>query len=62
MMSRSGKRITKIRILFNISRSKGDLTMKLDQIIQQKIRNVFFKNYTQMVEKLLSDTFINNQS
>ena len=62
MMLRSGKRITKIRILFNISRSKGDLTMKLDQIIQQKIRNVFFKNYTQMVKKLLSDTFINNQS
>ena len=62
MMSRSGKRVTKIRILFNISRSKGDLTMKLDQIIQQKIRNVFFKNYTQMVKKLLSDTFINSQS
>ena len=62
MMLRSGKRITKIRILFNVSRSKGDLTMKLDQIIQQKIRNVFFKNYTQMVKKLLSDTFINNQS
>lgn len=62
MMSRSGKRITKIRILFNISRSKGDLTMKLDQIIQQKIRNVFFKNYTQIVKKLLLDTFINNQS
>ena len=62
MMLRSGKRITKIRILFNISRSKGDLTMKLDQIIQQKIRNVFFKNYTQMVKKILSDTFINNQS
>lgn len=62
MMLRSGKRITKIRILFNISRSKGDLTMKLDQIIQQKIRNVFFKNYTQMVKKLLSDTFINSQS
>ena len=62
MMLRSGKRITKIRILFNISRSKGDLTMNLDQIIQQKIRNVFFKNYTQMVKKLLSDTFINSQS
>ena len=36
-----------IHILSNISRSKGNQTMKFDQLIEYKNRNIFFKNHAQ---------------
>ena len=38
----------------NILRSKGNQTMKMGQLIEYKIRNIFLKNHTQnVVEKLV---------
>ena len=52
-----------IHILSNISRSKGIQTVKFGQLIEYKIRNIFFlKNHTQnVVEKLFPDPFLKNQ-
>ena len=51
--SQTEQQITTIRILPNISKSKGN----------QKMKIFFLKNYTQnVVEKLVSDHFIKNQN
>ena len=41
MTSQTGKQIITIHILPNSSRSKGSLTMKLGQLIEYDIRNIF---------------------
>ena len=56
MTSQSGKQTTKIHILLNISRSKGNQTMKFGQLIEYNTRKLFLKNRTQnMTEKLFPD-------
>ena len=46
-MSQSGQQIITIRILSNISRSKDNQTMKLGQIIEHNMINIFIeKSYT----------------
>ena len=53
MTSQLGKQTTAIHILPNISRSKGNQTMKYGQLIQYNMRNIFLKNHTEnVVEKL----------
>ena len=50
-------------MLPNISRSKGNQTMKFGQLIKYNMRNVFLKkSYTNMVEKLVPDSFMKNQT
>ena len=41
MKSQPGKQIIATHTLSNISRSKGNQTMKLGQLIEYKIRNIF---------------------
>ena len=48
-----------VHILPNISKSKGNQTMKFDQLIEYNMRNIFLeKSYTQNVVKLVPDPFI----
>ena len=45
--TQTGKQTIAIRILPNISRSKGNQTMKFDQLIEYNVRNIFLeKSYT----------------
>ena len=47
MTSHTGKQRDAIHILPNISRSKGNQTMKFDQLIECNMRNIFLeKSYT----------------
>ena len=47
MKSQSGKKTVAIHILVNISRSKGNQTMKFDQLKEYNMRNIFLeKSYT----------------
>ena len=47
MVSQSGKQTIGMHILPNISRSKGNQTIKFGQLIQYNMRNIFFeKSYT----------------
>ena len=47
----------------NISRSKGNQTMKFGQLIEYNVRNIYHKNHTQNVaEKLFSDPSLKNQN
>ena len=49
--------IITLRLLPNISRSKGNQTMKLGLLIEHDMRNVFLKNQTQnVIAKLASET------
>ena len=43
MTSRTGQQVIAIHILSNILRSKGNLTMKVDQLIKYKMRNIFLE-------------------
>ena len=48
-----------MHILLNISRNKGNQTMKVGQLIVENINNNFFKYHAQsMMEKLVPDPFI----
>ena len=42
-MSQSVKQTIAVHVLLNISRSKGNQTMKLGQLIEYKMRNIFLK-------------------
>ena len=47
--------------MHNFSKSKGKQTMKVGQLTEYNMRNIFieYKNFAQnMVEKLLLDTFL----
>ena len=47
----------------NISRSKGNQTMKFGQLIEYNMKNILLKNHTQnVVEKLFPDPFLKNQN
>ena len=47
MTSKRGQQTTLIHILPNISRRKGNQTMKFGQLIDYKMRNIFLeKSYT----------------
>ena len=47
MTSQGGKQTIAIHILVNISRSKGNQAMKLGQLIEYNMRNIFVKkSYT----------------
>ena len=61
MTSQPGKRTIAIHILPKNSRSKGNQTMKVGQVIEYKMTNIFFlKNHTQhVVEKLYGSLFQN---
>ena len=43
MMSRPGQQTITIHILHNISRSKGNQTMKFGQLIEYDKRNIFLQ-------------------
>ena len=59
----TGKQMTAIHILLNISRRKGSQTMKFGQLIDYNMRNIFLKNHAKnVVEKLVPDPFVKNQS
>ena len=49
MTSQPGQRTIAIHILPNISRSKGNQTMKFGQLVEYQMRNIFSKNHTQNV-------------
>ena len=59
-MSQTGKQTIAIHKLPNISRSKGNQTMKFGQLIEYNMRNIFFKkNHAQNVlEELFPDPFL----
>ena len=60
MTLQSSKQIVAIHILPNISRSKGNETMKSGQLIEYNMRNIFLENsFTKVVEKLFPDPFLN---
>ena len=43
MTSQTGQQITTIHILSNISRSKGNQTMKFGQLIEHSLGNIFLQ-------------------
>ena len=62
MTSQPGEQIG-IAMLPNISKSKGNQTMKFGQLIEYNTRNIFLEKYTQKyVEKLFPDPFLKNQN
>ena len=59
MTSQPGQQRITTHILLNISRIKGNQTMKFGQLIEHPKRNIFFKNYAENeAEKLVSDCFL----
>ena len=63
MTSEPGKQINSIHILPNISRSKGNQTMKFGERIDYNMRTFFLKNYAQnAMEKPFPDSCIKNQN
>ena len=58
MTSSAGKQIIAIRILPNISKSKGNKTMKFGQLIEYNVKIFFFKNHAEnKVGRLIPDVF-----
>ena len=49
MRSQHGNKTILIHLLPDISKSKGNLTMKFGQLIDYNMRNVFLKNHAQNV-------------
>ena len=61
MASQSSQQTIVIHVLPNISRSKGNQTMKFVQLIEYNMRNIFLeKNLQNVVEKLVQDPFLEN--
>ena len=61
MTSQTGQQIIMIHILSNISRSKGNQTMKFGKLIEWNIRNIFLKrSWKIVVEKLVPDPSMKN--
>ena len=59
MTSQPGLQTIAIHILPNISQSKGNQTMKFDQLIEYDRRDYFFKNYAENeAEILVPDIFL----
>ena len=64
MIPQPAKQTILIHILPNISRSKGNQTMKFGQLVECNMRNIFpEKKHTQnVVEKLFPDPFLKNKN
>ena len=64
MTSQPGNQTVAIQISCNISRSKGNQTMKFGQLIEYNIENIdLLKNHTQnVVEKLFPEAFLKNKN
>ena len=62
MTSQPGQKTIAIHILLNISRGKGNQTMKFIQLIVYNTRIFLIKNHAQnVVEKLFKDPYLKNQ-
>ena len=60
-MSQCGQQKITIHVFSNISRSKGNQTMKFCHLIEYKVTNIFLNNHTQnVIEELVPDPFIKN--
>ena len=63
MTSQLGLQTIAIQILPNISRSKGNHSMKFGQLIEYNTSHIFLKNHPQIVvEKLCPEPFLKNQN
>ena len=63
MTSQPGQQTIAIHIFPNIPKSKGNQTMKFEQLIEYNMRNFLLKNRTQNVlEKLFPDPYLKNQN
>ena len=61
MMSKLGQQTFVIHILPNISRSKGNQTVKFGQVIVCNTKNIFLeKSYTKYGGKLVPDPILKN--
>ena len=62
MTSQPGKQTVIIHILLNISRSKGNQTMKFGQLLQYNMRNIFLeKSHTKCGEETIPRLFSKKQ-
>ena len=62
-MSEAENQTIAIHILPNISRSKGNRTMKFGQLIEYNMKTFSLKNHTQnMMEKAFPDSFVKYQN
>ena len=58
MISQTGQQLIAIHILSNISRNKGNKTMKFGQLLEYNMRNIFIeKSYTEYVGEASPRTF-----
>ena len=63
MTSQTRQQIIIIHILSNISRSKGNQTIKFGQLIEYNMENIFLeKLYTKCGGELVPGPFIKNQN
>ena len=61
--SQPGYQTTTIHMFANISRSKGNQTTKLGQLIEYNVRNIFVKkSYTKLGRDLFQDPYLKNQN
>ena len=61
--SESGIQTIVTHTLSNISRSKGNQALKIGQLKEYKMKNIFLqKLYTNVGEKLFLDPFLKNQN
>ena len=62
MTSQSVKQTITIHVLLNISRSKGNQTMKFGQLIEYNMRNISLKkSYTKWDGMGFPDSFLKNK-
>ena len=61
-MEQPGKQIIAMHILPNISKSKGNQTMKVCQLIEYRMRKNFLERSQNIVEKLFPDPFLKKQN
>ena len=63
MTSQTRQQIIIIHILSNISRGKGNQTIKFGQLIEYNMKNIFLeKSYTKFGGELVPGPFIKNQN
>ena len=59
MTSQTGTQTTTIKILPNISKSKGNQKMKFGQLIEYSVRNIFLQNHAENeAGRLVPDLFL----
>ena len=61
-MEQPGRQIIAMHILPNISKSKGNQTMKVGQLIEYRMRKNFLERSQNIVEKLFPDPFLKKQN